>query len=286
MSEYLILGLLGHPLSHSLSPALHNAALQFAKLKGEYSLFDIEADEIDHWLKNIYAQGVSGFNVSIPYKQRIYKWAVQKTKEATLSGAVNTVKIESDGQISGHNTDVIGFQLSCKEAFNVSLSGKSALIIGAGGAARAVIVALAQMGLKKIQVKGRDFAKVSLLISEMEKKLAEEKEESFKTISLCQYNDQRENEIDLVINASPLGLVEEPAPNWLNQLIDSMPDDCLCFDLVYGKDKFKPMVSRLAIKRGLQAIDGLPMLIHQARFAFEYWTGINVPSEVLYRAIE
>lgn len=153
MSEYLILGLLGHPLWQSLSPVLHTAALQFSGIEGEYRLFDIEPAELDYWLKNISLLGITGFNITIPYKETIYQFAGQHTLEAGLAGAVNTVKIENNGQISGHNTDVIGFQLACKEAFDVNLAGKSALIIGAGGAARAVVVALAQMGLKKFRSK-------------------------------------------------------------------------------------------------------------------------------------
>lgn len=118
----------------------------------------------------------------------------------------------------------------------------------------------------------------------MEKKLAQDivQIEGLSNMSLGQYS---ENEIGLVINASPLGLIDEPAPDWLNQLINNLADDCLCFDLVYSKNKSKPMFTQLAKDRGLQAIDGLSMLVQQARFAFEYWTGVNVPSEVLYKAI-
>jgi shikimate dehydrogenase len=287
MSNYLILGLLGHPLSHSLSPILHTAALKFANLKGEYRLFDIQPEKLDFWLEHIPALGISGFNITIPYKERLYKFIEKQTIEAKLVGAINTVKIENDGQISGHNTDVIGFQFACKEAFDTSLIDRTALIIGAGGAARAVIVALAQIGIKKIFIKSRDIEKVNLLISQMQKQIIEniEGKEKSSQISLFQYEPAYENEINLLINASAIGFVQEPVPDWLIQLINKLGTDCLCFDLVYNKNKSKPLVYQLAANKGLPVTDGLSMLIHQARFAFEYWTGINVPSNVLYQAI-
>jgi len=302
MSDFLKLGLLGHPLSHALSATLQSAALQFAGIKGEYSDFDIKPEFLTDGIQDMLASGVKGFNITIPYKQSIYKMADDLTEEARLATAVNTVKVENSGKLFGHNTDIIGFKLALSEAFadpfvpekNVHNSGgtvsseKTALIIGAGGAARAVVVALAQLGFKKVKIMGRDSNKVRSFISEMETNLAQTigSKDSMLTMSLWENEPTNFADLDLVINASPIGLKDEAPPEWISQLIAKLNDQCLCFDLVYGRDGKLPVFTKLALRRGLNAIDGLPMLIHQARYAFEFWTGVMVPSQVMYDSLQ
>jgi len=285
MSDYLKLGLLGHPLEQSLSPILQTAALQFAGIKGEYRLFDIEPAVFEQKVKEILAEGINGFNITIPHKQSIYKMVDHYIGDASQVGAINTVKVESDGKLSGHNTDVIGFKLAFAESFadNVIGDKKIALIIGAGGGAKAVVVALAQLGYKNIIIKGRNPQKVRSFIAQMETNLAQV---SSNTKISSQEDDQEKFvQLNLIVNASPLGIKDEAVPEWLNQLINKLNDQCLCFDLVYGKDGNKPMFTKLALQRRLNAVDGLPMLIHQARYAFEFWTGITVPSAIMYEAL-
>ena len=101
-----------------------------------------------------------------------------------------------------------------------------------------------------------------------------------------QKNPQSAILLNLVINASPIGLKDKNAPEWLTQLISELNDQCLCFDLIYDKDRNIPLFADLALNRGLKAIDGLSMLVHQARYAFEFWTGVLVPSQVLYEALQ
>jgi shikimate dehydrogenase len=287
MSDYLLLGLLGHRLSRSLSPLLHTAALQFCGLQGEYKLFDVQPEAFADGMQDMLDLGIKGFNVTIPYKQNVYKMVHHQTKEAQQAGAINVVKVETNGELYGHNTDVVGFKLAFEEAFNTNLGDKTTLLIGAGGAARAVVVALAALGITKIKVKGRDIEKQRSFIAEMESSLAQTGDVGHQ-LSLSEYkgHDVSEiGEIGLVVNASPLGFKDEITPAWLTALMDNLDNDCLCFDLVYGKNGSKPLFYRVALERRLTAIDGLSMLIHQARFAFEYWTGISVPAEVLYKAL-
>ncbi len=160
---------------------------------------------------------------------------------------------------------------------------KTALIIGAGGSARATVVALSQLGFKTIKIKGRDPEKVRSFIIEMEKNLSVQSTINYSAPVICPWINERGNndqencaQFDLVINASPIGQKNETAPEWLIQFITKLNDQCLCFDLVYGKNGSMPIFTNLASHRGLKAIDGLPMLIHQARYAFEFWTGISV----------
>ena len=172
MPEYLKLGLLGHPLSHTLSPKLQTAALQFAGINGEYNLFDIKPEFLTGGIKKMLASQVSGFNITIPYKQDIYRMLDELSDEVRLAGAANTVKVENNGKLFGHNTDIIGFKLAFTEAFGLLSNKDNALVIGAGGSARAVVIALAQLGFKKIQIKGRDLEKARSFITEMENNLA------------------------------------------------------------------------------------------------------------------
>jgi len=289
MTEYCLLGLLGHPLSHSLSPTLHEAALQAAGLKGAYRLFDVSPENLQTEFKRMLALDLKGFNVTIPYKQDIYKIISKRTNEAKLTGAVNAVKVEKDGTLTGHNTDLIGFRLALGDAFDINLQGKTALIIGAGGSARAVVVALAQMGMARIRVRARDKGRVSSFIEEMQENLIQTNNDTHSLVNLCADDsiDDKKNrdEIVLVVNASPIGLPGVAAPSWLANFIDSLPDDCLCFDLVYSKDGSKPLFTQLATTRKLSTMDGLSMLIHQASYSFEYWTGISVPVAVMYKAL-
>ncbi len=283
MSEYL-LGLVGHPLSHSLSPILHNAALQACGLKGEYRLFDIPPEKLNSDLKTIFDSGLTGFNVTIPYKQDIYRLCGEKTAQAQLTGAVNTVKVNNE-KLIGHNTDTIGFQIALLEAFNANLKNETALVIGVGGAARAIVAALAQMGLAKVYLKGRDSEKVNSFINEMQSSLCQITNNLSASLSLEIYDANKSDQIALAVNATPIGLLSELPAQWLISLIDQLPKNCFCFDVVYQKDGSKPIFTNLAIKRNLPAIDGLSMLIHQARYAFEFWTGITISKEVMYDAL-
>lgn len=288
MVEYFALGLVGHPLSHSLSPVLHTAALRHANLEGEYRLFDVPPDSFDHDIANIVKQGIRGFNITIPYKQRVYDMISYPTEETLQAGAVNTVRIEPDGKFSGHNTDIIGFELAFKESFDMDdvnvaddveekvLESKTALVIGAGGAARAAVVALNRLGVETIKIKVRDSLKVHSFISDLENN----------AIRLSEDDVQDYEKLAIVVNASPIGLTDESVPDWLEPLVCRLPDECACFDLVYRKDKSRPAFSQLAEERNLRTVDGLSMLVHQARFAFEYWTGVKVPSRVMYEALK
>jgi shikimate dehydrogenase len=287
MSDYLLLGLLGHPLSHSLSPSLHAAALRYAGIEGKYLVFDVPPINFNDGFSNMLEQGVSGFNVTIPHKQRVYDSAEHLTPVAIQAGAVNTIKVSAEGKLFGHNTDVLGFELALKEVSGADLHGRSGLVIGAGGAARAAIVALNRLGLGTIKIKARDTTKSNALIIALQKSLAQSMpvQQGNHMIQLRQDDGQNYEQMSIVVNASPIGLTNDVFPEWLPALMDSLSNECLCFDMVYHKDMSSPVFSRLAQRRKLHALDGLPMLVHQARLAFEYWTEISVPYERMYKAL-
>jgi len=290
MPDYFLLALIGHPLSHSLSPILHGAALQFAGLKGEYRLIDIPKKNFHEELARSLPKELKGFNVTIPYKENIYELVSNHTLEAKITGAVNTVKVETDGGLSGHNTDLLGFKQSFADSFDVSLKNKHAFVIGAGGAAKAVVIGLAQMGVAKIQIKARDTNKVNSFIAEIKSNLHQfDKSQNRMPDIVCSYETNSsisDEAIAAVINTSPIGLHSEAAPDWLAELLDKLPSNCICFDLVYRKDKSKPTFAQTAITKNLPTIDGLSMLVHQARFSFKYWTGVDVPTKVFFESLD
>lgn len=290
MPDYFMLALIGHPLSHSLSPILHSAALQFTGLKGEYRLIDIAPKNFHDQLAQSLPKELKGFNVTIPYKEGIYRLTTNHSLEARLTGAVNTVKVEEDGSFSGHNTDLLGFKESFTESFDVDLKDKHALVIGAGGAAKAVVIGLAQMGVAKIQIKARDVNKVNSFIAAIKSNLAQFEKNQKRMPDIVSSDQNNVNTSDdpiaAMINTSPIGLQGEAVPDWLDELLDTLPVNCVCFDLVYRKDKSKPPFAQTAIIKNLPTIDGLSMLIHQARFSFKYWTGIDVPSRIFFQSLD
>jgi shikimate dehydrogenase len=282
---------------------LHRAALQFAELKGEYCLIDIPPQNfqtifqtnlsktnLQKELIQLLPENLNGFNVTIPYKEEIYKLVSHHSAEAMLTGAVNTVKIEENGSLLGHNTDLLGFKEAFLESFDIDLNNKDAFVIGAGGSAKTVVMALIQMGVQKIYIKARDPQKVNSFIAAIKANITHSKENKYKSSEIISADqndiDKSDNRVAAIINASPIGLHSETTPTWLEELINKQPANCICFDLVYRKDQSKPIFAQTAIAKNLPTIDGLSMLVHQARFAFQYWTGVDVPAKVLFASLD
>ena len=119
----------------------------------------------------------------------------------------------------------------------------------------------------------------------MQNNLSQSADKKYHAMKITNDKTNHTDEIAIVINASSIGLFNQSAPAWLSQLINKLPDDCLCFDIVYSKNNSKPYFAQLAIARKLRIIDGLSMLIHQARYAFKYWTGVDVPVEIMHNAL-
>ncbi len=293
MPNYFLLGLIGHPLSHSLSPILHKTALQFAGLKGEYRLIDITPENLQSELAKALQIGLKGFNITIPYKEDIFRLVSNHSTEAKLTSAVNTVKVEKDGSLTGHNTDLMGFKQSFADSFATEMKDKTALVIGAGGAAKAVIVGLMQMKVAKIIIGIRNTEKVNSSIAKIKSNFLQGEENNYQLPQILAVNindfdtiDTNKERVTAVINASPIGLHEGTAPIWLNELMDKLPANCVCFDLVYRKDRSEPTFTKIARAKNMPAVDGLSMLVHQARLSFKYWTDVDIPTSVLFASMD
>jgi shikimate dehydrogenase len=276
--QELLLALIGHPVSHSLSPAMHKAALAHFKLAGNYSAIDIEPEELADNIDMLRTH-FSGFNVTVPHKQAIMPFLHKMTDAATSIGAVNTVRRESDGTLTGHNTDASGF--SAAAARKRELKGQSVSVIGSGGAARAALWALIDAGASRLCLVARNQNNAQELLSDFEG-LAQGKTQ-LETREPGQQN-QRDDSFGLLVNCTPIGLMEDFVPDWFASELQLLATDGLFFDMVYAHGKDTPLVKR-AREAGFDAVGGLSMLISQARLAFEFWTNLLPPEDVMTNAI-
>jgi len=274
------LGLIGYPLSHSLSPRIHTAALQACGLEGNYALFPIPPDDkqgLQALLARVRSRELHGLNVTIPHKQNVIPFLDELTITAKSIGAVNTIYLRGD-KLIGDNTDAPGFLTDLKRFLDQRKSGignrKSVLVLGAGGSARAVVYALLHDGW-------------DVTISARRIEQAKELAKSFMKYQLQITNYDLSNielsNISLIVNTTPIGMTPNiDGSPWHGNL--PFPPHAAIYDLVYNPRETK--LVRDACLQGLPATTGLGMLIEQAALAFEIWTGHNPPREVMLNAVD
>lgn len=258
-----LLGVMGHPINHSFSPAIHNAALNAAGLDYAYLPLEVPAESLANTLKWIRTLNFRGFNVTIPHKNKILPLLDEVTEEAEKVGAVNTV-VRENKRLIGYNTDIIGFIAGLKEA-NFIAEGKNAVILGAGGAARAVISGLIKEKIKNIAIIARNVEKAETLAKDFD---------SFKNIVCNDFSSEEyktaQKDADIIINTTPLGMF----PN-----TDAMPSvdfslvkkTALIYDVIYTPEETKLLKEAKA--NDLKIINGETMLVAQGAAAFKLWTG-------------
>ena len=274
-----VYGIFGHPVSHSLSPIMHNAAFRKLNLDCVYVAFDIHPNNLESATHAIKSMGISGVNVTIPHKERIISLLDGTSPEVSLTGAVNTVK-NKNGNLTGYNTDVEGFLMAIKEDLGVTPKGLRIFLQGAGGAARAVLTALCMTGASEIYLINRTLDKANTLASEFRK--------SYNNVSIDPYaledRDSVERSLrtaDLLINASSSGM--EGVASITLQL-ELLPKQSLVYDLVY-KPRDTALLSR-AKELGLRSAGGISMLLYQGAKSFEIWTGEMAPVGEMRKALE
>lgn len=272
-----IYGLIGHPVEHSLSPIMQNAAFAALKIDAEYKLIDVMPEALDNFLTDMIKNGISGVNVTIPHKVSAKEYIEKNghlNEHALRLGAVNTIKVEG-GKLKGFNTDGPGFYRALAEDLKFEPEGKTIFVLGAGGAARAIVMYLGN-GPKKFYVADIDECNVEELKKHFEKyynwhKFIEVKKDN---VEECLA------ESDLLIQATPMGMDEtDPSPIDPNYLHSGLK----VFDLVYNQPVTKLVLE--AAKRKLHATTGLNMLLYQGSIAFELWTGQKAPVDVMRQAL-
>jgi shikimate dehydrogenase len=261
-----ITGLFGYPVEHTLSPAMHNAAFKSLGLDYCYVPFLVHPDYLRDAVNAIRALNLCGINVTVPHKEKVIKFLDEINEEAVFIGAVNTI-VNTKGSLTGYNTDGRGFIQSLSES-GISIEDKDILIVGAGGASRAISYYLSQK-TKKIYLYNRNKDRAEKLVQDMNK--IRNNVSSIEDISNIE-------KFHIIINATPLGLKKE----------DTLPfdtaslrrDQTVC-DLIYKKTRLLEEAS----KKGCVTLDGKGMLLWQGVFAFELWTGKKPQVEVMRNAL-
>lgn len=271
-------GIFGHPLSHTLSPVFQEAGMQKAGLLAHYLVFDFSEPVFKKTMRALSKIPLKGFNLTVPYKQTVIPYLDWLTDSARAIGAVNTV-YRFGKKWYGTNTDAEGFWLSLKNEWNWTPKGKTVLILGAGGAARAVLYALASRGVKTIAVSNRTESKAQKLIFDFEKQFP--KTRFFSTV----VNSKKDlAAFDLIINTTSLGLKKADKDVLSAALIPSAKEGRKYFvDLIYNPAE-TPFL-HAARKKGHFTLNGLPMLLYQGARAFEIWTGKKAPIESMRSAL-
>ncbi len=256
--------LLGNPIGHTLSPLIHNEAFHQVGMEGVYIPIQVEDGYLEEVLTGLcFMENLLGFNITIPFKEMAVRFMDMSSEEVKLIGAINTVK-RGEKKLIGFNTDWSGFLRALDEEWGEDLEGRRAMVMGGGGAARAVIYALNTRDVGEITVALRSWIKGERLKEEM----------SWAPISLVLFHkaeiEDALGDVDLLINATPLGLHNEPMPFSLER----MKRNAFVMDLVYNPP-VTPLIME-ARSMGISSCNGLTMLLYQALEAFEIWTGHKV----------
>ena len=278
------LGVFGDPVAHSLSPQLQNAAFRSCKIDMQYARFHIRANELRRALPHLSKLDFVGINLTVPHKVAALGQIDEVDERVRRLGAVNTIKIDN-GKLRGFNTDGRGFSRAIREEFSVDLRDLRVLILGAGGAARAIAFQCAQEGCERLVIANRTFEKAKQLTDELRDFFTGPKVlgpvARLQTIAWDEgaFPFQIAN-VDLIVNATPLGLNRsDPSPIPARLLAPHL----MIYDTVYS-DKRTPFVSA-ALEAGARAANGLSMLLHQGALAFEIWFEREAPLDVMRAAL-
>jgi shikimate dehydrogenase len=272
-----LVGVMGWPVEHSLSPAMHNAAFAAVGLNWTYVPLPVQPGDVEAALKGLAALNFVGCNVTVPHKQAVMRYMDELNEAAQITGAVNTIHLR-DGKFCGANTDPSGFLNSLREA-GCQPGGMRAVVLGAGGAARAVVYALAQAEADSVMVFNRTAERAAFLVDDLADAFPDSRLsfEPFTSAALAALA----NRVDLVVNTTSVGMYPRvDACPWPDDV--PLPSNALFYDLVYNP--LETVFLARARAAGATAIDGLGMLIHQGALAFETWTGRVAPLEAMRQA--
>ncbi|MEH2080102.1 MAG: shikimate dehydrogenase [Nostoc sp.] len=275
-----LLGVIGYPVEHSLSPVMHNAAIAQLGLDYIYLPFGIEPQNLEVAIAGLAAVGVVGFNVTIPHKQAIISLLSEVTPLAQTIGAVNTVSRQNN-QWVGTNTDIEGFIAPLQTTYKQDWSQKVAVILGNGGAARAVVAGCIQLGFAQIHVVGRNMQKLEEFRNNWSNSPLAEKFQVHQWEELPKLIPQA----NLLVNTTPIGMYPKVDESPLSvEEIANLPTGTIAYDLIYIP---KPtQFLEQAQKQGAIAIDGLEMLVQQGVAALKIWLQQEMPVEVMRQALQ
>ena len=279
-SKTSFLALIGNPVSHSLSPIMQNAALQYLGLDLIYMAIPCKNEDLEIVVNSIKKMNCKGLNITIPFKQKVFDMCSEISPVAKKVKAINTLKLNDNKDWIGTNTDIAGFIYPLKK---LNLIKKSSLILGSGGAARSVIQGLIELKLSKITIISRKKNSLNELITNFKNDI--------EIKGLLSTNNEIKNliqETDLIINTTPVGMSNTTNIDELpfgQGFWDSINSKTIVYDLIYNPSP-TPFL-KFCDKKGCMTIDGTQMLIAQGAKSLSFWTnGLEVPFEVMHDALK
>ena len=272
-----LLGVIGDPVAHSLSPVMHNAALAELGVDYVYVAFPVGAADLGNAIAGFSAIGVQGFNITLPHKQSIMGLLQEVSADAQAVGAVNTVW-RTEGGWAGTNTDIAGFMAPLQPLKD--WTGKTAVVLGNGGAARAVVAGCAQLGFRNIQVFGRNSKKLEIFLQSWQNSSLRP---PLSVHALSDIEDSISN-ADLVVNTTPVGMHTSARETPIDaEILQKAKPSTVVYDLIYTPRPTQFL--QLASQRGMTTIDGSEMLVQQGAAALEIWLNQSVPVDTMRRAL-
>ncbi len=268
-----IVGLIGHPVEHSFSPPMHNAAFDALNMDYAYVAFDVNPNDLKSAIEGAESLNIKGFNVTIPHKVDVMQYLDELDEVARLIGAVNTIDFKN---LKGYNTDGIGAVKAIEEV--TSIKNKNVVVAGAGGASRAISFYIAKYGAESLTILNRNEAKAESLANDVSDSglIGEVASDSINAIG--NYMDGA----DVLIDTTPLGM----HPNINDEPIvkaDMMDEDLVVFDAVYNPNE--TVLIKEAIKANAKPAYGIKMLLYQGAESFKIWTGKTAPVDVMEKAL-
>lgn len=264
-----VLGLLGEHIENSLSPFIHQSFINYYQINYVYLPFQITQFELEEVIKSFKESKMRGFNVTNPFKEKVIKFLDDVDRSAADIGAINTV-VQKDGKLYGYNTDWSGFQRPLQDGLSFNFVDKRVIVLGAGGAARAIIYALINGGCSEISVFNRNYKNALAIKNSFQKKSPGCQIEVFS--SFKKELEKKINCSDLLVNTTPLGSWYYPDSVPFPESVN-LPSSLIVYDLIYYPDK--TLFLKRAEKNGNRFLNGKAMLVYQAAKSFFLWTGIE-----------
>ncbi|MBK3331727.1 shikimate dehydrogenase [Persephonella atlantica] len=273
--ETEVYGIIGYPVKHSKSPQFQTAAFRHKNINAVYLPFEVKPENLKKAVNGIKALSIRGINITVPHKEEVIRYLDETSEEVQFIGACNTVK-NIDGYLIGYNTDAYGFIEGLKE-IEPQFQDKTFLILGAGGASRAVLYGLIREGAEKIFVANRTIDRVFQIIQDFSK-LNRFIQEIIIPVPLDKVEDYLSS-TDIIVNTTSVGLKDEDPPLFDYSKVQKKHT---VVDIIYKKTK----LLKVAEEKGCRWQDGLPMLLYQGAKAFEIWTGEKAPVEVMRKVLQ
>lgn len=271
------LGIIGFPIGHSISPIFQQAGLDHLGIEATYEKWEVTPEDVGDFVNGLRAPGTLGINITVPHKQAVIPFVDEVDEWATTAGAVNTI-VNHDGRLSGHNTDGPGFLRALLVETGYDPEGTRALILGAGGAARGILLALVRGGVESLVIANRTLERAETLA-----KLSSDNGVSGEGIPLSgDALTEAAASADLIVNCTTMGMSHGPDEHGSPLSAAQIPASCIVNDVVYN-----PLVTPIlkeAAKAGATTLGGLHMLVYQGVLSFQMWTGQEAPVDVMLEA--